>query len=472
MSKQVVDKPEKTTRPHSRAGWIIGLLFAANLLNFYDRAIPAVLLDQIEQAFGINDAQAGLLASAFVIVAALTVIPLGYLADRIARKTVVGWGLLIWSVFTAVGGVFSSFWVFFGSRVGVGVGEAAYDPAAGSLMADLYPTEKRARANSWFQLGFPIGTMLAYFTVGAVAVAFGSWRAPFLIAAVPGIIIAILVFRIREPKRGATDAVAIAAAEPLTGAGPTSATTDSAVGAGATARPTVAAKRASIWSVLRIRSMYGLIIAFAGYNFAAYAIGTFLTPVLQRYYGLDLVSAAAVSGVVIGIGGLIGLLLGGWVTDRVAKTSIARRVMVAAVCLLVAAPLAYIGLSASSSVLGQLVLFLALSYLLGMFYLAAAVPVVSDVVGAKQRSSALGVVFAIGYVIGGAGGPVVVGALSDSFAKGATNLSDSAASAYGLQTAMMIAVPIAFIVAAIGMFVTSRTVKSDRERMLAAEAVA
>jgi MFS family permease len=121
-------------------------------------------------------------------------------------------------------------------------------------------------------------------------------------------------------------------------------------------------------------------------------------------------------------------------------------------------------------VLWQLVLFLGLSYLLGMVYLAAAVPVVSDVVTAKQRSSALGVVFAIGYVLGGAGGPIVVGAMSDSLAKGASGLSATAASAYGLQTAMMIVVPIAFVVAAVGMFASSRTVKADRAAMLAREA--
>jgi MFS family permease len=449
MSKPLLEKPDKVQRAPSRAGVIIGLLFAANLLNFYDRAIPAVLIDPLEKAFGINDAVAGLLASAFVVVAALTVIPLGYLADRVARKTVIGWGLLLWSVFTALGGAFSTFVPFLISRIGVGVGEAAYDPAAGSLMSDLYPTEKRAKANSWFQLGFPIGTMLAYFTVGAIAVAFGSWRAPFLVAAVPGVIIAILVLRLREPKRGATDPVKL----------------EAVAAAGAPAE-----KRASIWSVLRIRSIYGLIIAFAGFNFAAYSIGTFLTPVLQRYYGLSLVNAAAVSGVVIGIGGLVGLLLGGLVTDRVSKTSVARRVVVAAICLLVAAPLAYFGLSAAQSVLWQLVLFLALSYLLGMVYLAAAVPVVSDVVSAKQRSSALGVVFAIGYVLGGAGGPIVVGAISDSLAHGASGLSTTAASAYGLQTAMMIVVPIAFVVAAIGMFISSRTVTADRASMLAREA--
>jgi MFS family permease len=455
VSKPLVDRPQKTERTHSGAGLIIGLLFAANLLNFYDRAIPAVLIDPLEKAFGINDAVAGLLASAFVVVAAVTVIPLGYLADRVARKTVIGWGLLLWSVFTALGGAFSTFVPFLLSRIGVGIGEAAYDPAAGSLMSDLYPSEKRAKANSWFQLGFPIGTMLAYFTVGAIAVAFGTWRAPFLVAAIPGVIIAILVLRLREPKRGATDPVkleAVPAADAPAGSVPMS------------------RKRASLWSVLRIRSIYGLIIAFAGFNFAAYAIGTFLTPVLQRYYGLDLVSAAAVSGVVIGIGGLVGLLLGGFVTDRVSKTSVARRVVAAAICLLIAAPLAFIGLSAAHSVLWQLVLFLGLSYLLGMVYLAAAVPVVSDVVTAKQRSSALGVVFAIGYVLGGAGGPIVVGAMSDSLAKGASGLSATAASAYGLQTAMMIVVPIAFVVAAVGMFASSRTVKADRAAMLAREA--
>lgn len=446
MSKSQVLDPGTTPRTVSSAKYILTLLFIGNLLNFYDRAIPSVVIEQIKADFLLDDAQVGLLASAFVLVGALAGIPLGLLADRVARKSVAGWGLLAWSTFTALGGLLTSFWGFFATRVGVGIGEASYTPATGSLLADLYPSNRRGRANALFLLGFPLGTMLAFFTVGGLAVAFGTWRAPFIIAAIPGVIVAILILLIKEPPRGA--------AEPDRAA---------AVAAAAGERPR--ARR----SLLRVGSLWGLVLAYAGYNFAAYAIGTFLTPVLQRYYGLELVPAALLGGVVIGVTGLIGLLVGGRLLDRGANRGPSRRVLIAAISLVGAAVFAAIGLAAPQTALWQLVVFLGIGYLLGIVYLAASTPAVADVIAPKQRSTALGVVFAIGLLIGGAGGPIAVGALSDSLAQSATGLSESVAVAQGLQGAMAILVPIGWGIAAIGMLIATRFMKKDHEAMLALE---
>ncbi|GAA3294649.1 MFS transporter [Streptomyces cinereospinus] len=422
------------------------MLFVGNLLNYYDRALPSVVLEPIKDEYGLGDTEVGVLASAFVLVAAVAGVPLGRLADRAARRAVAGWGLIVWSAATAAGGVLTSFWGFLASRVGVGVGESSYAPATGSLLSDLYPSERRSRAHSLFMLGFPIGTLLAFFTAGGLAVAFDSWRAPFLIAAVPGFVVGFLVLRLREPERGAAEPTRVDATAPR------------------------GDRRKSLLSLLRVRSLYGMLLAFAGYNFAAYAIGTFLTPVLQRYYGLGLVSAGAVGGVVVGVTGLVGLLAGGRVLDRAARRSPAARVRVAALSLVGAAVFSLGGLAAGQDALWQLLVFLSLGYLLGIVYLAAAVPAVSDVIGPEHRSGALGLMFAIGYLLGGAAGPVFVGALSDSLAAGSASASE--ASAHGLQTAMMITVPLAFAVAAIGMLLTSRFVEADRDAMLARETTA
>lgn len=426
---------------------MLGLLFAGNLLNFYDRALPSVVLEPIKDEFSLDDTRVGLLASAFVLVAALAGIPLGRLADRVARTAVAGWGLFMWSAFTAAGGLLTTFWGFFASRVGVGVGESSYAPATGALLSDLYPSERRSRAHSLVMLGFPIGTLLAFLTAGGLAEAFDSWRAPFLVAAVPGVVVAFLVLRIREPERGA--------AEPERPAAPA---------------PLVEDRRTSLLSLMRMRSMYGMLLAFAGYNFAAYAIGTFLTPVLQRFYGLSLVAAGAVGGVVVGVTGLIGLLAGGRVLDRAARRSPEARVQVAAVSLAAAAVFSFAGLAAGRAALWQLVVFLSLGCMLGIVYLAAAVPVVSDVIRPEQRSGALGLLFSVGYLLGGAGGPVCVGVLSDALA--ADSASATEGSARGLHGAMRTTVPLAFTVAAIGMFLAARSVRGDRDSMLSREATA
>ncbi|MFK4122436.1 spinster family MFS transporter [Streptomyces longwoodensis] len=442
MARSFTRPGDRSCASRSSPGYVLGLLFVGNLLNFYDRALPSVVLEPIKDEFGLDDTRVGILASAFVLVAALAGVPLGRLADRVPRTAVVGWGLFVWSAFTAAGGLLTSFWGFLASRVGVGVGESSYAPATGSLLSDLYPSERRSRAHSLFMLGFPLGTLLAFLTAGGLAVAFDSWRAPFIIAAVPGFVVAFLVLRIREPERGAAD-----------GAGPA-----------ATAPPS--GRSNSLRSLMRVRSMYGMLLAFAGYNFAAYAIGTFLTPVLQRYYDLSLVGASLVGGVIVGVTGLIGLFTGGHVLDRAARRSPEARVRVAALSLVGAVPLSLAGLAAGRGALWQLVVCLSLGYLLGIVYLAAAVPVVSDVIRPEQRSGALGLLFAVGYLLGGAGGPILVGVLSDVLAAGAASATD--ASALGLRTAMMITVPLAFSVAAIGMLLTARFVRGDRDAMLSA----
>ncbi|MFZ3474951.1 spinster family MFS transporter [Streptomyces sp. 4.24] len=450
MARPLTKSSRPASASRSSAGYVLGLLFVGNLLNYYDRALPSVVLEPIKEELALDDTQVGLLASAFVLVAALAGVPLGRLADRIPRTAVAGWGLFVWSAFTAAGGILTSFWGFFATRVGVGVGESSYAPATGSLLADLYPSERRSRAQSLFMLGFPIGTLLAFLTAGALAVGFDSWRAPFLIAAVPGIVVAFLVLRLREPDRGA--------AEP-----------DRVPDQDREDRRTT-----SLLALGKARSMYGMLLAFAGYNFAAYAIGTFLTPVLQRYYGLSLITAGLVGGVVVGVTGLIGLLAGGRVLDRAARRSPEARVRVAAYSLVAAAVFAFAGLAAGRGALWQLVVFLSLGYMFGIVYLAAAVPVVSDVIRPEQRSGALGLLFAVGHLIGGAGGPVFVGALSDALAAGSVSAagastaaaSTAAASAHGLRTALMITVPLAFAVAATGMLLASRYVRSDRDSML------
>lgn len=425
---------------------ILWVLFLGNALNFYDRALTSALLEPIKKAYDLTDTEVGIIASAFVLFAAGAAIPLGRLADRVPRRSVAGWGLLAWSLCTGVGGFAVSFWVFFASRIGVGVGEASYSPATGSLISDLYPPERRSRATALFTLGFPIGTLLAFLTAGPIAEAFNNWRAPFLIAMFPGIVLALVVLKIREPHRGAQDDVAQTAF----------ATDPDAARRG---------RGSVVLSVLRIRSVWGLIVAFAGYNFAAYAVGTFVTPVLQRYYGLSLTEAGAAGGLVLGVSGLVGLLVAGPVLDRARTRSGVRRDMVAVVCLAAAAVLALVGLSAGREGFAMFIAFMSLSYMLGIVFLAVYVPAAADVVPAERRSTALGVIVAAGLFVGGAGGPISVGVLSDVLRSDAVGVSDAVALADGLHTAMLVLVPLAFLVAAAGMLFALRAGRADAARL-------
>lgn len=199
-------------RTPGNARRILFLLFLANLFNFFDRTIPAIVIEPLRLAWDLSDFQLGLGGTAFTVVYAIAGIQLGRMADRGSRRKIMGWGLAAWSGLTAATGAAWGFWSFLLIRMGVGIGEASYAPAASSLIGDLFPAHKRARAMGIFMLGLPLGLMLAFFTVGLMVEAFDSWRAPFFIAAVPGLILALFIFNIKEPERGASESVKVGTA--------------------------------------------------------------------------------------------------------------------------------------------------------------------------------------------------------------------------------------------------------------------
>src|SRR5882757_7073193 len=131
---------------------VLILLFLANLFNFFDRTVPAILLEPIRHEWSLSDFQLGIIAVAFTVVYAIAGLPLGRLADSASRKNIMGWGLAVWSIFTGLNGLAWSFWSFLAVRVGVGIGEASYAPAANALIGDLFPSSKRSRAIGIFML--------------------------------------------------------------------------------------------------------------------------------------------------------------------------------------------------------------------------------------------------------------------------------------------------------------------------------
>ena len=429
------------------AGRVLALLFAANTFNFYDRAVPAIVAEPVKLEFGLSDLQIGVLAAAFTVVYALCGLPLGRLADHRSRVRIMGWGIVAWSLLTAASGAAWNYVSLLLMRVGVGIGEASYAPAANSTIADLYPAGKRARAFGLFQLGLPVGLVLAYFSVGAIAEAFGTWRAPFVLAAIPGLLIAAGFFLVREPRRGASE--------------PASTTTVEA---------TPAPVDRPFRRILAVPTMWFLIVAGIGANLAAYSVNTFTVPLFQRYFGASLTGAAVLTGVVVGVTGLVGLLVGGWVSDRAARRSTGARVLVGAVATLVSVPLTWFALSVGPEATGTFVVLFGAGWLLQYLYYTSAYPAVADVVGPRLRSTATAVFFAAFYLLGGAVGPVIAGALSDAFAADAlaAGASPADAAANGLRQALAVIVPLSMAIASAGLFLAARTVRRDNERMTAA----
>ena len=439
-NKKEMDSMQQT--PQVANAWrILFLLFLANLFNFFDRTIPAIIIEPIRLEWGLSDFQLGLIGTAFTIVYAIAGVPLGRMADTGARRKIMGWGLAVWSGLTALNGMAWNFWSFMLIRMGVGIGEASYAPAANSLIGDLFPPHKRARAMGIFMLGLPLGLLLAFFTIGAMVQAFDSWRAPFFLAAIPGLILALFMFFIKEPKRGGTEAVQVASTP--------------------VANP--------VRKVLTIRTFWWLVVAGLAFNFASYACNSFMVPMLQRYFLLPLQQAAVATGVIVGLTGLVGLTLGGWLADRIHQRSKTGRLLFAALSMLIAAVATAYALLAGRVEVAVFVTLFSIGWLFAYNFYTCVYTAIQDVVEPRLRATAMALFFAGLYLLGGGLGPIAVGLLSDHFAQaamlaaGASEMSE-AFKAVGLHDAMLL-IPGALFLTMLALVQASRCFVADASNM-------
>src|SRR5438477_10419569 len=137
------------------------VLFAINLMNFFDRQIIGGVGEGIRREWGLSDTALGLLGTVFTLLYAVVGLPLGRLSDRNERRKILAGGVFFWSVLTAASGLARNFSQLIVARLGVGVGEASCSPASTSLIGDLVATRERARAVALWMLGLPLGPGLS-----------------------------------------------------------------------------------------------------------------------------------------------------------------------------------------------------------------------------------------------------------------------------------------------------------------------
>src|SRR5512141_2605867 len=188
--------------------YALAVLTAVYVLNFLDRTLIYILFPPIKKEMALSDLQLALLGTtSFVIFYTLLGVPFGRVADRRSRKVLIGCGLAVWSLFSGLTGFAHGFWALFLCRLMVGVGEATLGPAALSLLSDFFPPRLRATAQSVYACGIAAGGGLAFFLGGWIGQTHG-WRWAFYLLGFPGLLLAALVFALREPARGTTERAA------------------------------------------------------------------------------------------------------------------------------------------------------------------------------------------------------------------------------------------------------------------------
>ena len=186
----------------------LALLLAINLFNYIDRYILAAVEPLIaDHFFAATDetamAKTGSLATAFLVSYMVLAPFFGWLADRFSRWLLIAAGVALWSVASGLSGLAATFGMLMLTRIFVGVGEAAYGPAAPTIISDLYPVERRGRMLSYFYIAIPVGSAIGYAFGGGVAQVFGKedgWRWPFYLVVLPGLALAALCLWMRDPR--------------------------------------------------------------------------------------------------------------------------------------------------------------------------------------------------------------------------------------------------------------------------------
>jgi predicted MFS family arabinose efflux permease len=353
------------------------VLSAINLLNFYDRLVPGALVEPMRREFRLSDTQIGLLGSIFIWVYAIIGVPLGRIADVWSRKKLLAAGLTVWSLLTAAAVFASSFSFLLFTRMGVGVGEAVCAPAGTSWLGDLFPANRRSRVLALFMLGVPVGSALSYFFSGPIAQAWG-WRRAMVVAAVPAVLLLPALLFLSEPKRGASEA-----------------------------HPATAP--VSLWAVLKIPTLWWIILSGAFLNFNMYALGTFMPAFLSRVHGYTLSKSGIATGVVYLAGGLCGGLLGGHLGDRVTSAGSNARLSRVALISLLSVPVAFFGIIQPAGSTRIALVCFAITYAALNSYYGCVYSSIQDIVAPDQRGFTMSVYFMAMYLCGASFGPLLTG---------------------------------------------------------------
>ncbi|VAV94330.1 Uncharacterized MFS-type transporter [hydrothermal vent metagenome] len=386
-------------------GWVMFVLVVVYTFNFIDRSIISILAIPIQQELGVTDFQMGLMRGlSFAILYSTLGVPVAWMADRYNRVWIVGAALAAWSVMTAVCGLAGNAVQLFFARMGVGVGEAGGIAPSYSIISDYFPPHKRATMLAVFSLGIPIGSAVGIM-YGGIMAAFYGWRMAFFVIGILGILLVpIFLFTIKEPKRGRFD-------------GP---------------KPDIKpVKITQVIRMLRAKKSFWLIsFGAASSSIVGYGVSAWLPAFLVRSYGDQLpqffeflpagmlpagappiLYAAYFFSAVMLIGGMIGILMGGYLSDKLGVKNKAMYALVPGTAFLLAVPFYITGMLTTS--LGLLFFILLFPLAFSLAWLGPVVSAIQHIVPPNMRATATAVYLLINNLLGLAIGDPLIGKISD-----------------------------------------------------------
>lgn len=395
--------------------YALGLLLTVNLLNYIDRQVLFAVFPLIKIDLQLSDTALGFLGSAFMLSYLLFAPLFGWLGDRWSRTRLAAGGLIVWSLATTSAGFAGGYRTLLAARAAVGIGEASFGTVSPGLVADFFPKERRGRILSWFYVAIPVGSALGYLLGGVLGQRYG-WHTAFLLVGLPGLLLAIPIWRLRTPPRGGADATP-GSPEPKTVTG--------------------------YADLFRNRSFVLNTIAMAAMTFAIGGLAQWLPSFLYRFHHLDVAQGNTLFGATTVLAGIIGTLTGGWVGDRWQKKSSKGYLLVSGWGFLLGSPFAVWAILATGLSSCITAIFFAEFFL--FLNTGPLNTVILNVTNPAVHAMAFAINIFFIHALGDAVSPAILGWLSDQ---------------WGLRSALLIT-PVAMVLAGVFCFSCSRFVVHD-----------
>lgn len=423
MNDQSGPREYKLSRGYTN--YVFILLFLLYFFDYVDRMVVTSLFPYIKEEWAISDAQCGMLVSAVYWSIIMFTIPASVLVDRWSRKKTIGLMAVVWSIATAVCALTRNFTQLFAARSVIGVGEAGYAPGGTAMLAGLYPEEKRSRMMGIWNASIPLGSAVGIALGGIIAKEFG-WRHAFGLVALPGLIVAILFFFVKDYKT--VELV-------------------KTVKAGDEGKPKIKMSKKDIFSeFIHTPSLIFTYFGFAAMTFVTTSLITWLPTFFHRVYDLPMDQAGMKGGSVMLLA-LVGAPVGGLLADLWLKKRRNARLVFSSIVAILSAVFLGAGLLFFTG--NMQYAFILVMGLVVVAFVPAAAAVTQDVVHPGLRAISYALCVIVQNLLGSSLGPIVVGSISDG---------------YNIQTALSI-LPIFLLVASALFFVASLFYERDLDKV-------